>query len=159
MNDYYNYLNGFTDMNYMTNPNNMIGDLNYQSLMPNMQTGKGEIASVLDSYEGFKRGNMFGNLYDPYRNYKPEELKAASEREDMLMQLQELKFAMIELGLYLDLNDKDRNALNLFNEYQKKEKELCKMFENKYGPLTFDSMEYKNTWTWDNGPWPWEVQR
>jgi len=33
------------------------------------------------------------------------------------------------------------------------------MFENKYGPLTFDSMEYKNTWTWDNGPWPWEVQR
>lgn len=159
MNDYYNYLNGFTDMNYMTNPNNMIGDLNYQSLMPNVQMGKGEMASVLDSYEGFKRGNMFGNLYDQYRNYKPQELKAASEREDMLMQLQELKFAMIELGLYLDLNDKDRNAINLFNEYQRKEKELCKMFENKYGPLTFDSMEYKNTWTWDNGPWPWEVQR
>ena len=159
MNDYYNYLNGFTDMNYITNPNNMIGDLNYQSLMPNIQTEKGEMNSVLDSYEGFKRGNMFGNLYDPYRNYKPQELKAASEREDMLMQLQELKFAMIELGLYLDLNDTDRRAINLFNEYQKKEKELCKMFENKYGPLTFGSMEYKNTWTWDNGPWPWEVQR
>ena len=159
MNDYYNYLNGFTDMNYMTNPNNMIGDLNYQSLMPNMQTQSNEMSSVLDSYEGFKRGNMFGNLYDPYKNYKPQELKAKSEREDMLMQLQELKFAMIELGLYLDLNDKDRNALNLFNEYQKKEKELCKMFENKYGPLTFDSIEYKNTWTWDNSPWPWEVQR
>lgn len=159
MNDYYNYLNGFTDMNYMTNPNNMIGDLNYQSLMPNMQTQSNEMSSVLDSYEGFKRGNMFGNLYDPYKNYKPQELKAGSEREDMLMQLQELKFAMIELGLYLDLNDKDRNALNLFNEYQRKEKELCKMFENKYGPLTFDSMEYKNSWTWDNGPWPWEVQR
>ena len=159
MNDYYNYLNGFTDMNYMTNPNNMIGDLNYQSLMPNMQNPNNEMNSVLDSYEGFKRGNMFGNLYDSYRNYKPQELKASSEREDMLMQLQELKFAMIELGLYLDLNDNDRNALNLFNEYQKKETELCKMFENKYGPLTFDSMEYKNSWTWDNGPWPWEVQR
>ena len=159
MNDYYNYLNGFTDMNYMTNPNNMIGDLNYQSLMPNMQTQSNEMSSVLDSYEGFKRGNMFGNLYDPYRNYKPAELKAGSEREDMLMQIQELKFAMIELGLYLDLNDTDRRAINLFNEYQKKEKELCKMFENKYGPLTFDSIQYKNTWTWDNGPWPWEVQR
>ena len=158
MNDYYNYLNGYNDMNYMANPNNMIGDLNYQSLMPNMQNKNSEMSSILDSYEGFKRGNMFGNLYDPYKNYKPQELKAKSEREDMLMQLQELKFAMIELGLYLDLNDKDRNALNLFNEYQKKEKELCKMFENKYGPLTFDSMEYKNSWTWDNGPWPWEVQ-
>ena len=157
MKDYYNYLNGFNDMNYMTNPNSMIGDLNYQSLMPNMQNS--QMGSVLDSYEGFKRGNMFGNLYDPYRKYKPQELKAKSEREDMLMQLQELKFAMIELGLYLDLHDNDRNALNLFNEYQKKEKELCKMFENKYGPLTFDSMEYKNTWTWEHGPWPWEVQR
>ena len=159
MNDYYNYLNGYNDMNYMTNPNSMIGDLNYQSLMPNMQNKNSEMGSILDSYEGFKRGNMFGNLYDPYKNYKPQELKAKSEREDMLMQLQELKFAMIELGLYLDLNDKDRNALSLFNEYQKKEKELCKMFENKYGPLTFDSMEYKNSWTWDNGPWPWEVQK
>lgn len=159
MNDYYNYLNGFNDMNFMTNPNNMIGDLNYQSLMPNVQSGNKEINSILDSYEGFKRGNMFGNLYDPYRNYKPEELKAKTEREDMLMQLQELKFAMIELGLYLDLNDKDKKALNLFNEYQRKEKQLCKIFEEKYGPLTFDSMEYKNSWTWDNGPWPWEVQR
>ena len=147
-------------MNYMTSPNNMIGDLNYQSIMPTPQTNQNsQIGNVLDSYEGFKRGNMFGNLYDPYRNYKPEELKAGSEREDMLMQLQELKFAMIDLGLYLDLHDNDRNAINLFNEYQRKEKELCKMFENKYGPLTFDSMEYKNTWTWDNGPWPWEVQR
>ena len=157
MNDYYNYLNGLSDMNYMTKPNSMIGDLNYQSLMPNI--GKDQVGSVLDSYEGFKRGNMFGNLYDSYRNYKPGELKAKSEREDMLMQLQELKFAMIDLGLYLDLNDNDKKAINLFNEYQKKEKELCKMFENKYGPLTFDSMQVGNSWTWDNGPWPWEVQR
>lgn len=159
MNEYFNYLNGYSDMNFMTNPNSMIGDLNYQSLMPKMQNKKNEMASVLDSYEGFKRGNMFGNLYDQYKNYKPQELKASSEREDMLMQLQELKFALIELGLYLDLNDNDRSAIKLFNEYQRKEKELCKMFESKYGPLTFDSIEYKNTWTWDNGPWPWEVQR
>lgn len=159
MNEYFNYLNGYSDMNFMTNPNSMIGDLNYQSLMPKMQNKKNEISSILESYEGFKKGNMFGNLYDQYRNYKPGDLKAISEREDMLMQLQELKFALIELGLYLDLNDNDRNAIKIFNEYQRKEKELCKMFESKYGPLTFDSMEYKNTWTWDNGPWPWEVQK
>lgn len=157
MNDYYNYLSGLNDMNFMTNPNSMIGDLNYQSLMPNMQINQNK--NVLDSYEGFKRGNMFGNLYDPYRNYKPGELKANSEREDMLMQLQELNFAMIDLGLYLDLHDSDKSAINLFNEYRKKENELCKMFENKYGPLMFDSKEVGNTWTWDNGPWPWEVQR
>ena len=73
MNDYYNYLNGYNDMNFMTSPNTMIGDLNYQSLMPIAQnttftTTQNE--HVLDSYEGFKKGNMFGDLYDPYRNYK-----------------------------------------------------------------------------------------
>lgn len=162
MNDYLNYLNGYSDMNYMTNPNNMIGDLNYQSLMPNynqMNTSNTQIGSVVDSYKGLKRGNMFDSLYDPYRNYKPADLKAGSEREDMLMQLQELDFAMIDLGLYLDLHDNDRTAIKLFNDYQMKAKELCKLYESKYGPLTFDSMQYKNTWTWDNGPWPWEVQR
>ena len=159
MNDYLNYLNGFNDMNYMTNPNKMIGDLNYQSLMPNNMAGNSQIGSVLDSYKGFKRGNMFGSLYDPYKNYKASELKASSEREDMLMQLQELDFAMIDLELYLDINDNDRTAIKLFNEYQMKAKELCKMYESKYGPLTFDSMQYGSTFTWDNGPWPWEVQR
>ena len=159
MNDYLNYLNGFNDMNYMTNPNKMIGDLNYQSLMPNNMTSNSQIGSILDSYNGFKRGNMFGSLYDPYKNYKAIELKASSEREDMLMQLQELDFALIELGLYLDVNDNDRTAIKLFNDYQMKAKELCKMYESKYGPLTFDSMQYGSTFTWDNGPWPWEVQR
>ena len=162
MNDYLNYLNGFNDMNYMTNPNKMIGDLNYQGLMPNynqVNNVKSDINGLADSYKGFKRGNMFDNLYDPYKNYKPMELKANSEREDMLMQLQELDFALIELGLYLDVNDNDKVAIKVFNDYQMKAKELCKMYESKYGPRTFDSMQYGNTWTWDNGPWPWEVQR
>lgn len=142
-------------MNYMTNPNSMIGDLNYQSLMPVPK----QSSTVLDSYEGFKRGNMFSNLYDQYKNYKPTNLKASSEREDLLMQYQELNFAMIDLQLYLDINPNDKRALSLFNDYLKKEKELCLAYESKYGPLTFDSMVMPNSWTWENGPWPWEVQR
>lgn len=173
MNDYYNYLNGYSDMNYMTSPNSMIGDLNYQSLMPTVQSsqttqateptpstsGASQSEHVLDSFEGFKKGNMYGNLFDTYKNHKPADLKAGSEREDMLMQLQELNFAMIDIGMYLDIYENDRKCINLFNEYQKKEQELRRMFENKYGPLTFDSGTYTNTWTWINGPWPWEVQR
>lgn len=176
MNDYYDYINGFNDMNYMTSPNNMIGDLNYQSLMPvpqSVNTTKSKTHSmtqsqsqstnqndhVLDSFEGFKKGNIFGNLYDTYKNHKPAELKASSEREDMLMQLQELNFALIDLGMYLDIYENDVKCINLFNEYQKKERNLRKMFENKYGPLTFDSGTYTNAWTWINSPWPWEVQK
>ncbi len=153
-NDYYNYINGYNDFNYMTDPNYMMNDLNYQEFISDAKDSK-----VVDSLEGFKKGNMFTNLYDPYRDYKPMVLKASSEREDMLMQIQELRFAMIDLGLYLDLNDNDQRMVNLFNEYLKKEKELCSMFESKYGPLVFDDKLVKNNWTWDNGPWPWEVQK
>ena len=160
--DYYNYVNGYSDMNYMTNPNNMIGDLNVKNLYP-IANDKSNInnksSNILDSYDGFKKGNMFKDLYDPYKDFKYVELKANNEREDMLMQLQEVKFAMIDLGLYLDVYPSDRSALDLFNKYQKKEKELCRMFENKYGPLTIDSDVMVNNWLWNNGPWPWEVQK
>lgn len=173
--DYFNYLNGFNDMNYMTNPNGMIGDLNYSDFIPNMNNmpsinnvpsnnmpnmnNNGKTKDLFNSEEGFKRGNMFASLYNQYKNYKPITLKAGSEREDMLMQIQEAGFAMIDLGLYLDTNPNDKEMLKLFNMYRKKEKELCDMFEKKYGPLTFDSEVNESSWLWNKGPWPWEVQR
>lgn len=161
-NDYYNYLNGYNDINYMPNSNQMIEDLNYQSLMPNninINNNQSQEKNILDTEEGFKRGNMFKNLYDEYKNYKPRKLIANSEREDMLMQIQEYTFATIDLGLYLDTNPNDKKALNLFNEYLKNKKNLVNMYEEKYGPLTLDSNDQNNNWLWDNSPWPWEVQK
>lgn len=157
--DYFNYLNGFSDMNYMTNPNNMIGDLNYSDFISNNIDNKSKAKDLFGGEEGFKRGNMFASLYDGYKDYKPASLRANSEREDMLMQIEEASFAMIDLGLYLDTNPNDKEVLKLFNDYQKKEKELCSMFERKYGPLTFDSEVNTGSWLWNKGPWPWEVQR
>ncbi len=161
-NDYYNYLNGYNDINYMPNSNQMIEDLNYQSLMPNninINNNQSQEKNILDTEEGFKRGNMFKNLYDEYKNYKPRKLIANSEREDMLMQIQEYTFATIDLGLYLDTNPNDKKALNLFNEYLKNKKNLVNMYEEKYGPLTLDSNDQNNNWLWNNSPWPWEVQK
>ena len=169
--DYFNYLNGFNDMNYMPGPNGMIGDLNYPDFIPNinnvpnmndmsnMNDNNGNNKNLFNSEEGFKKGNMFASLYDGYKNYKPTTLKAGSEREDMLMQIEEAGFAMIDFGLYLDTNPNDKEMLRLFNNYRKKEKELCNMFERKYGPLTFDSDVNESKWLWSKGPWPWEVQR
>ena len=48
-NDYYNYINsGYNDMNFMTNPNSMINDMNYQTVFPNtpMKTGSNQIAET-----------------------------------------------------------------------------------------------------------------
>ena len=160
-NDYYNYLNNYNDMNFMTNPNTMITDMNYQNMFPNnyITPNTSTNNNIADSQIGFKRGNLFSNLYDEYKNYKPQELKASNEREDLILQIDENRFAIIELGLYLDLYPNDTNALNKYNSYLKKEKELITIYESKYGPMTLNSQVQTNTWLWNNSPWPWEVQK
>ena len=117
INDYYNYLNNYNDMNFMTNPNTMITDMNYQNMFPNNYIAPNTSTNnnIADSQIGFKRGNLFSNLYDEYKNYKPQELKASNEREDLILQIDENRFAIIELGLYLDLYPNDINALNKYN--------------------------------------------
>lgn len=159
-NDYFNYLNEYNDMNYMPNSNQIIEDLNYQSLMPNnMNTSNNQNKNIINTEEGFKRGNMFKNLYDEYKNFKPRKLAASSEREDMILQIMEYTFAIIDLQLYLDMYPNDRDALKLFNTYLNNKKDLTNIFEEKYGPLTIDSEAQRNNWLWDNSPWPWEVQK
>ena len=155
-NDYYNYINGYDDMNYIPNSNQIIEDLNYQNIIPNnINTSN----NIIDTEEGFKRGNMFKDLYNEYKNFKPRKLTASSEREDMLLQIMEYNFAIIDLQLYLDMYPNDRDALKLFNAYLNKKKDLTNMFEEKYGPLAIDSEVQRNKWLWDNSPWPWEVQK
>ena len=88
-NDYYNYLNNYNDMNFMTNPNTMITDMNYQNMFPNnyITPNTSTNNNIADSQIGFKRGNLFSNLYDEYKNYKPQELKVSNEREDLILQI------------------------------------------------------------------------
>jgi spore coat protein JB len=159
MNDY-----GFDYMNYITNiPNNMkynqlsktnmnytIDNQNITNTLPKQQP--------LDPTQGWLRGNLFSNLYEPYKNYKPANLDPKTERETLLFQVMQYKFALIELNLYLDTHPSDTETINLYNKYLNIEKQMCDKYESMYGPLTLDSNYLnKNTWTWQNSPWPWEV--
>ena len=115
--------------------------------------------NVLDPTKGFTRGNMFANLYDPYKNYKPANLDPKNELDAMLMSFQQYSFVLTDLNLYLDSYPNDRNALNLYKQYLNILKDIKDEYERKYGPLTCDSMNSINsTWKWDNSPWPWEVR-
>lgn len=164
MNEY-----GFDYMNYITNiPSNMM-DMNNKYNMNqtnnminkfsmNKQTNMMTKNKTIEPYEGLIRGNLFESLYDPYKNYKPQELSADNEREALLYQIMQYKFALIELNLYLDTNPNDTNAIELYNKYLNMEKQSCNQYESMYGPLTLDSNYLnKDTWTWKNSPWPWEV--
>ena len=157
MNDY-----GFDYMNYITN---VPGYINYShknmsnmNYMMNTKDNKYMKDMPINPNEGWMKGNLFANLYDPNKNYKPGNIDAKNEREALLYQVMQYKFALIELNLYLDTHPNDTEMINLYNKYLDMEKKMCDKYESMYGPLTLGS-EYlnKNSWVWKNSPWPWEV--
>ena len=107
---------------------------------------------------GFLRGNMFNNLYDPYKNYKYRELKPNNKRDELLYNILMYNFALVELQLYLDVNPMDSNMVSLYNKYLMEKKRLCDDYEKQFGPLTMDGLNMGvNSWNYVNSPWPWEV--
>lgn len=76
------------------------------------------------------------------------------KREEMIMKVRELDFAVQELALYLDTHPEDRKALCLHNIYAKQLKDVKDKYQKAYGPLTIN---YPcNKWRWLENPWPWE---
>lgn len=156
MNDY-----GFDYLNYISNiPGNpsygnylsMNYEQNNQSKVKKMYNPQ-----LVEPYMGLIRGNLFEEQYVPYKGYKAMELNPTNEREALLYQLLQYKFALIDLNLYLDTHSNNRELLDTYNKYLKIEKEIRNKYEKMYGPLTASSNYIgTDTWTWKNSPWPWE---
>ena len=149
--DYMNYMSNIPNkmnMNYTTN------SIGYNQNMYNMMP-KNTLTEISD---GFIKGNMFKNMYEPYKHFKPMEINPKNEKDALMYQLMQYKFALIELDLYLDTNPNDTEMIKLYNNYLNIEKQICDKYESMYGPITLGS-EYlnKNMWAWNNN-WPWEVK-
>lgn len=113
--------------------------------------------SLYSPEEGYMRGNLFPELYDSYKNYKPVLLRATDEQSKMLLELSAISFANHELNLYLDLHPNDESVLTLFNDYRRKTNTLMNEYENKYGPLTINSDSLNaSPFLWEADVWPWE---
>ena len=159
MNDY-----GFGYINYM---NNMQGNVNYPNLIQSdysslpqteLSFDNKHVSGLLDPYQGFIRGNSFSQLYDKYKNNNPMELNPKNEREAMLYQLLQYKFALTDLNLYLDTHPNDQEMIAVFKKYLTIEKQIKERYEGMYGPLTvYDINPNTTNWIWKNSPWPWEV--
>jgi len=106
--------------------------------------------------EGFRRGNIFANLYWPYRkqtyNFVPR-----NDRQKLLIDIMENSFYAHELNLYLDNFPNDRKKIELFNKYNKKTDTLMQEYNMKFEPLMLNGFELKEVpWAWEDSPWPWE---
>lgn len=137
--DYYSYMNNFNT------PQNSMNAINK------------EFDYTTDSNVAFLRGNLFNNLYTPYKGYKPMDINPKSEKEYALSLIQMYCFAAHELNLYLDVNPNDSNAIKMRSNYINMYKKAVREFEIKYGPLGTSSKTLDKTpWMWSLNNWPWE---
>ncbi len=79
------------------------------------------------------------------------------QQQAMLMDIQKLQFATLDLALYLDTHPNDPVALYRHHEYATHLKQYREAYEAEYGPLSNMTAEMGDTWRYINSPWPWEM--
>ncbi|AEF93340.1 spore coat peptide assembly protein cotJB [Desulfotomaculum nigrificans CO-1-SRB] len=82
------------------------------------------------------------------------------QQAQMLLQIQQLEFAAVELNLFLDTHPDDQQALALYNQVHQQLMQCVQNYEQYYGPLLSYgfSPARQNTWVWAETPWPWEIK-
>lgn len=98
------------------------------------------------------RGTLFQGLDLPYHGMVNTKEKPITP----LTELQTLAFVLQELVLYLDTHRDDKEALEVYCEYQKLYAEAKKRYEEKCGPLTNRTGCCGKEYRWLDDPWPWE---
>ncbi len=114
-------------------------------------------SNLFNPEQGYNFGNMFENLYEPYKRYQPKRLQGRTNQEKSFLELSRIAFAMHEMNLYLDVYPNDRKIQKLFNDYRRMFIDLEEKYEKNYGPLnTCSSTLEKSPFVWVNDKWPWE---
>ena len=159
MNNYPNFknYNNYVNSNMNNNIDSLMNIYNNQMNTSDIKYKVSNINTLYEPYDGFIRGNLFKNLYDPYKLNEPYEIKPMNEQAELLTYIDALGFSMTDLTLYLDIYPDDQNLINLFNQFRKERQNLVKEYESKYGPITLNSDSLNSyPWVWDNMPWPWD---
>lgn len=70
------------------------------------------------------------------------------------------KFALYDLGLYLDSHPCDKQAMQLRNVYRERLATLINEYEQHYGNYVTTMADVEESWSeWIQDPWPWDVVR
>ena len=130
---------------------------------------------IYDSQTALSKGTIFQDLDMPF--YAADEnvtdgcaCKTSGadnpeqkEREEKMLQIYQVCFAVDDLRLYLDTHPQDIQAKDLLKTNLSRRKQLMKEFAQKFFPLTMDCMEETcqvktgtDRYCWQEGPMPWE---
>ena len=130
---------------------NDISDIRYQQKKVN------NLIIEQDPYSAFIKGNLFNNLYIPYKDYKVDQINPKNEEEYLMLMIQIYDFCAHELTLYLDVNPNDQEAIRLRTEYINLAKQALNEYESQYKALNLTSSNLATIpWAWDTKKWPWE---
>ncbi len=162
-NNYFDYIseenNNLYDIKsnkYMSNlTKNYLNESNYDIGNINIYNYNRHNAKLISPTEGFNRGNMFTDEYDPYKNqyYK---VVVRGRREELLLKIQELTFAAKDLNIYLDLHPTDTVNLEVYKNYVKELNNLRALYEREFSPIAASDVTSSKEFTWINNPWPWD---
>ena len=97
------------------------------------------------------RGTLFPGLDLPFMNM----VNSKDLPMTPLAELQTMSFVLQELALYLDTHRDDKEAFDVFRNFQQMYAKGREKYEKECGPLTHMS-EMLNRYSWLNDPWPWE---
>ena len=103
--------------------------------------------------KGLIRGTLYPGLDLPFMGM----VNNTEKKVTPMTQLQTLSFAIQELALYLDAHREDREALELYREYQTMYRQAKEEYTAKIGPLNHMSPSQREEYAWLDDPWPWEL--
>ncbi len=88
-------------------------------------------------------------------------MNSCNQEQDLMKQIQQISFLLVDLNLYLDNHPDCRQALEDYNILVEAMDELRKVYTQKYGPImNFGTAKSDCPWQWaDDQPWPWENKR
>ena len=105
-----------------------------------------------EARKGLVRGTLFPGLDLPFMGMVNQKEKRVTPETE----LQAMAFAIQELALYLDTHRGDKEALELYQTYQKMYHECRSKYTRDCGPLNHHSPTDGEMYQWLDKPWPWE---
>ena len=106
-----------------------------------------------EAKKGLVHGTLYPGLDLPFMGM----VNTDDKPDTPLFELQALGFALHELALYLDTHRDDKEALELYHQYQRIHHDGMMAYSKEYGPMSHGMPGDRDRYAWLDDPWPWEI--